>query len=462
MIDPDLLKEHSFRKIQENLEKRQFPPHEDLLKSVQERKDLISELEENQNKRNILSKKIGNISTSLGETTLPRHITTPYHRPEQASGRQAQATGQKGKKEEEIKRLREQVHQISERIDKIKEKQLVAERVYLDEILSLPNILDGSVPYGEGSQDNIVIERSGESPEFKFKPLTHHEIAKKLNLIDFERGVKLSGSRFHIFNHQLASLERNLNDLMLLHHSKRGYHERSVPFLVKEDCMLNTGQFPKFKDEYYHIGLERLSLIPTAEVPLTNIYADEILSEDDLPISLTSLTPCFRKEAGAAGKDTRGIIRVHQFHKVELVKFCLPEESERELDLLVSDVKSILDMFPITYRVVLLCSGDTGFAASKTFDFEVWFPASRRWVEISSCSNFKDFQARRAKIRYKDPKTRKNRLVHTLNGSALPSGRLIAALLEYYQDSQGNVLFENMNDLIREKKKQLLDSKTVY
>ena len=441
MIDPDLLKEHSFGKIQENLRKRQFPLHEGLLKSAQERKALISELEENQNKRNILSKSIGKIAP------------TSKAKPSVQAGQQD--------REAEGKRLREQVRQISERINEIKEKQLLVEKAYLDEILSLPNMLDSSVPYGEGAQDNIVIESSGELPEFTFTPLAHYEIAKKLNLIDFERGVKLSGSRFQVFNHELVGLERNLNDLMLLHHLRRGYRERSVPFLVKEDCMLNTGQFPKFRDEYYHIESEKLCLIPTAEVPLTNIYADEILSESELPIYLTSLTPCFRREAGAAGKDTRGIIRVHQFHKVELVKFCLPEASERELESLVSDVKSVLDIFPITYRIVLLCSGDTGFSASKTFDLEVWFPAARRWVEISSCSNFKDFQARRARIRYKDPKTRKNRFVHTLNGSGLPSGRLIAALLEYYQDTQGNVSFDSINDLICKKKNQLLESRAV-
>ena len=397
---------------------------EDLLVSAEKRRKIIAELEENQNKRNVLSQKVGEIISQKGAI-------------------------------QEIDRIKSQVSQISKRIKEIKERQSVIEEDYQNELLALPNILDGSVPMGTGSQDNVVVEQSGEIPGFDFKPLTHYEIAEELNLIDFERGVKLSGSRFHIFNHQLASLERSLNDLMLLVHSKRGYQERGIPFLVKDECMLNTGQFPKFKDEYYHINSDKLNLIPTAEVPLTNIYANEILSEGDLPIYLTSLTPCFRREAGAAGKDTRGIIRVHQFHKVELIKFCLPEDSEKELESLVADVKAILDIFRVTYRVVLLCSGDTGFSASKTLDLEVWFPGSCRWVEMSSCSSFKSFQARRAKIRYKDPKTKKNEFVHTLNGSGLPSGRLIASLLEYYQDSKRNILFDKIDELIYEKKAAL-------
>ncbi len=266
----------------------------------------------------------------------------------------------------------------------------------------------------------------------------HYEIAEALSLVDFERGVKISGARFYVYNEQIARLERQLANFMLDLHAEAGYKERMVPLVVKDECMFGTGQFPKFADEYYRMDKDGLSLIPTGEVPLTNIYADEILNADQLPIKLTALTPCFRREAGSAGKDTRGLIRVHQFNKVELVKFVRPEESEKEWISLTNDAERVLQKLGLTYRVLSLCSGDMGFTSSITYDLEVYMPGLGRWLEISSCSNFKDFQARRAKIRYKN-EAGKNEYVHTINGSGVAAGRLIAALLEYHQTPYGKV-----------------------
>ena len=235
---------------------------------------------------------------------------------------------------------------------------------------------------------------------------------------------------------------------MLDTHGEAGYRERFVPFVVRDECMRGTGQYPKFQDEYYRLERDEMSLIPTAEVPLTNLYADEILSEEDLPIYLTAHTPCFRREAGAAGKDTKGLIRVHQFQKVELVKFVHPDKSAEELETLTANAEAILQKLNLTYRVMLLCSGDTSAASSQTYDIEVYMPGLGRWLEISSCSNFLDYQARRAKIRYKDPETRKNRFVHTLNGSGVACGRLVAALIEYHQKEDGTIDWQAIDKLL--------------
>jgi seryl-tRNA synthetase len=258
--------------------------------------------------------------------------------------------------------------------------------------------------------------------------------------------VKIAGSRFYVYNEQAAKLERLLIQFMLKTHASNGYKERMIPYLVTDQCMFGTGQFPKFQDEYYRLSNDNLNLIPTAEVPLTNLFADEILKAESLPVCLTAATPCFRREAGSAGKDTRGLIRVHQFQKVELVIFSTPEKSSELHEKLTADAEAILKKLNLVYRVQLLCSGDTSSASSKTYDLEVWFPGLNRWVEISSCSHFLDYQARRAKIRYKNEEG-KNDYLHTLNGSGVAAGRLMAALMEYHQ-KDGDIDFEKIETLL--------------
>ena len=407
MIDPNLLKKNSFDAVKENLKKRGYSLENDFLAIVARRKTFILELEKQQHERNVLSKKIGELQSKkvLGEIDL----------------------------------IKKKVLSISDQIKIMKNKLALLEAEYQEATLSIPNILHPDVPEGCSEDDNILIQQIGKVFKNRFDIKPHYEIAESLRLIDFERGVRLAGSRFYIYNEKISRLERNLLNMMLTIHGERGYCERTIPLLVKDECMKNTGQLPKFRDEYYHLMNDGLNLIPTAEVPLTNIYQNEILSEDELPIYLCAGTPCFRREAGAAGKDTRGIIRVHQFQKVELVKFVKPEESNTELEKLLADVEVILKRFSLTYRILLLCSADTGFSSAKTYDFEVWFPGSQRWIEISSCSTFHDFQSRRAKIRFRDTSTGKNRLVHTLNASGVATGRLIAALLEYYQTEEGEI-----------------------
>ena len=348
----------------------------------------------------------------------------------------------KNENPEKVDALKNEVRSISEDLKKQKEELLELDQIYSDTLLTIPNVLDKTVPVGADEKSNVSVRQVGEIPEFPAKP--HFEVAEEYGLVDFERGVKLSGSRYYVYNEDLSKLERALTNFMLGLHEKAGYKERTVPFLVNNEAMLRTGQFPKFADEYYQIERDGLNLIPTAEVPLTNLYADEIVSEKDLPIQVCSLTPCFRREAGSAGKDTRGLVRVHQFMKVELVKFVKPENSADELQKLTGDAERVLQELDLTYRVIFLCSGDTSFSSSLTYDIEVWMPGLKRWLEISSCSNFKDFQARRAKIRYKDDSTGKNTLVHTLNGSGVAAGRLIAALMEYHQAPDGSIDFDSI------------------
>ncbi|HRP69232.1 MAG TPA: serine--tRNA ligase, partial [Turneriella sp.] len=341
-------------------------------------------------------------------------------------------------KDAEFDALRERMKGVAERLKVVKEEESAIEENFQNLLSRLPNMLDDQVPDGKDETQNVVVKKVGEIPHFDFDPKPHYEIAEAENLVDFERGVKLSGARFYVYNDKIARLERRLSNFMLDTHAESGYSERSVPIVVKDECMFGTGQFPKFADEYYRMEKDGLSLIPTGEVPLTNLYTDEILNDVDLPIKLMAFTPCFRREAGSAGKDTRGLIRVHQFYKVELVKFVRPEDSEKEWRSLTADAERILQKLGLTYRVLALCAGDMGFTSSITYDLEIWMPGLKRWLEISSCSNFKDFQARRAKIRYKNA-SGKNEYVHTINGSGVAAGRLIAALLEYHQNADGSV-----------------------
>ncbi|RLA97197.1 MAG: serine--tRNA ligase, partial [Deltaproteobacteria bacterium] len=308
-------------------------------------------------------------------------------------------------------------------------------------LLTVPNIPHSSVPVGEDSEENVEVRKWGEPPSFPFTPRPHWEVGEELGILDFQRGAKLAGARFVLYRGLGALLERALINFMLdLHIKEHGYKEVLPPFIVNRNSMIGTGQLPKFEEDLFKIEGMEYYLIPTAEVPVTNIHRDEILEEEDLPLRYVSYTPCFRKEAGSYGKDTRGIVRQHQFNKVELVKFAHPETSYEELETLLQDAEEVLRRLGIHYRVVTLCTGDLGFAASKTYDIEVWLPSQEEYKEISSCSNFEDFQARRANIRFRRRGKKGTEFVHTLNGSGLAVGRTVVAILENYQQEDGSVL----------------------
>ncbi len=303
--------------------------------------------------------------------------------------------------------------------------------------MSVPNIPDDSVPEGVDEEDNLELKKVLDIPTFDFEPKEHWDLDADQEWIDFERGVKLSKSRFSVLKNDGARLERALSNYMLDFNRSRGFEEVSVPFIANEESLKGTGQLPKFGDDLFKIEGENLYLIPTAEVPVTNLFRDEILLSDELPIKLTAYTACFRKEAGSAGRDTRGMIRQHQFGKVELVSITKPEESDKVFDEMVACASDLLESLGLPHKLVLLCGGDLGFSAAKTVDIEVWLPGQNRFREISSISNTRDFQARRAKIRYKEGK--KNLLVHTLNGSSLAVGRTLIAIMENYQKSDGTI-----------------------
>jgi seryl-tRNA synthetase len=307
-------------------------------------------------------------------------------------------------------------------------------------VMAIPNLCHDSVPVGASDSDNIQIKSWGDKPTFSFTPKPHWELGEQLGILDFERAAKLSGARFAILKGFASKLERALINFMLdLHTTRHGYTEVLPPFLVNTPTMTATGQLPKFADDLFKIADHDLYLIPTAEVPVTNIHRDETLSEKDLPIKYTAYTPCFRSEAGSHGRDTRGLIRQHQFDKVELVKFTTPETSEQELESLLNDAEEVLQLLGLHYRVVILCSGDLGFSSCKTYDIEVWLPGQEAYREISSCSNFLDFQARRGGIRYRPDGQKKSKLVHTLNGSGLAVGRTLLAIMENYQQEDGTI-----------------------
>jgi seryl-tRNA synthetase len=307
-------------------------------------------------------------------------------------------------------------------------------------LLMLPNVPNDKVIIGDSDNDNKEIRKVFEPKSFDFQPKAHWDIGTDLDILNFETASKITGARFSLYKGMGASLERALMNFMLNTHTREGgYTEIIPPFLVNRDSMTGTGQLPKFEEDAFNIPSKDLFLVPTAEVPVTNIHRDDILSQDDLTIKYTAYTPCFRQEAGSAGRDTRGLIRNHQFNKVELVKFSKPEDSYDELEKLTNDAEKILKALKLPYRVVELCTGDLGFSSAKTYDLEVWMPSYNRYVEISSCSNFEDFQARRANIRYRNEDTNKLEYVHTLNGSGLALGRTTAAILENYQNSDGTV-----------------------
>ena len=352
---------------------------------------------------------------------------------------------------EEIGRLKQEkkdaqeaileMREVSRRIKELDEGLAKTEEQFQAFLLNLPNLPHESVPIGYSSDDNPVVRSWGEKPAFSFAPQAHWDLGENLDILDFERATRMTGARFVVYKGPGARLERALINFMLdLHTTDHHYTEILPPFIVNSQSLMGTGQLPKFREELFKLEGWDYFLIPTAEVPVTNYYQQEVLHEKDLPKYFVAYTPCFRSEAGSYGKDTRGLIRQHQFNTVELVKFCLPEQSYAELERLLENAEEVLKRLGLHYRVVSLCSGDLGFSSAKTYDIEVWLPGQQLYREISSCSNFEDFQARRAEIRFRREGKSKTELVHTLNGSGLAVGRTLVAVLENYQQSDGSVL----------------------
>lgn len=334
-----------------------------------------------------------------------------------------------------------QMKEVSARIKQIDDELRGVEDELQQLMLTLPNVPHADCPVGTDEAANVEVRTWGKIPQLDFEAKAHWDLGEELGILDFERGAKIAGARFVLYRGAGARLERALINLMLdLHTEQHGYTETLPPFLVNRTTMTGTGQLPKFEEDLFHTEDVDLFLIPTAEVPVTNIHRDEILAEAELPVKYTAYTPCFRKEAGSHGRDTRGLIRQHQFNKVELVKFTRPEDSEAELQSLLANAEKVLQLLNLPYRVVDLCTGDIGFSAMRTFDIEVWLPGQSCYREISSCSNFGDFQARRAGIRFRREGAKKPELVHTLNGSGLAVGRTLVAILENYQQADGSVL----------------------
>ena len=349
--------------------------------------------------------------------------------------------GELKKKKEDASALIAKMGDVSDRIKEYDENLRVTEEELNAFVMIVPNLQHESVPQGCGSEDNPVVRTWGEKPVFSFEPKQHFELGESLNILDFARGAKITGARFTVYRAAGAALERALFNFMLdLHTGNHGYTEVLTPFMVNAESMTGTGQLPKFKEDLFKIEGMEYYLIPTAEVPVTNIYRDEILEEEKLPIYLVAYSPCFRSEAGSYGKDTRGLIRQHQFNKVEMVKFSKPETSYDELEKLTANAEEVLKKLGIPYRTVCLCTADLGFSSAKTYDVEAWMPGQNTYREISSCSNFEDFQARRAAIRFRRKDSGKVEFVHTLNGSGLAVGRTVVAILENYQQADGSVV----------------------
>lgn len=344
------------------------------------------------------------------------------------------------KEKKDCSNLIEEMKEVGAKIKELDSELADIEAETVDFMMSVPNMLDESVPEGADEDDNITVKESGEIPKFSFTPRPHWETGVATGMLDFEGAAKITGSRFVVYKGYGARLERALINFMLdVHQTKHSYTEIMPPVIVNSDSLKGTGQLPKFEEDLFKLNYRDYYLIPTAEVPVTNLHRDEIIPEKDLPIYYAAYSPCFRSEAGSHGKDVRGIVRQHQFNKVELVKFVHPDESFKELESLLLDAEDILKMLEIPYRVIVLCSGDTGFSSSKTYDIEVWLPGQNRFCEISSCSNFKDFQAKRANIKYRPADGKKSRFVHTLNGSGLAVGRTMVAILENYQQEDGSI-----------------------
>ena len=354
---------------------------------------------------------------------------------------ESQKIGQMKKNGENTDEIQEDVRVLGDEIKDLEGKQTELDEKQRDILLHIPNIPDETTPIGASDADNVEVYKWGEPRKFDFEFKAHWDLCEEKNLVDFERGVKLSQSRFTLYRGKGSKLERAIINFFLDYHTEQqGYEEILPPFMANSATMTGTGQLPKFAEDMYKCENEDLYLIPTAEVPVTNIYSGEILSEDDLPKYMTAYTPCFRREAGSAGKDTRGLIRVHQFNKVELGKLCTPESSKDEHEKLTEDAEKMLQLLELPYRREALSTGDIGFSANKCWDLEVWMPSYNAYKEISSCSNYGDYQARRANIRYKEKATGKTRFVHTINGSGLAVGRTFAAIVENYQQADGTII----------------------
>ncbi len=348
--------------------------------------------------------------------------------------------GRRKREKQDATALMDQMKGVGERIKQLDEELKALEDETSDFAMRLPNIPHSSVPVGKDENDNVEVRRWGTPRDFDFTPLNHWDIGEALGIIDFERATKITGARFSLMKGAGARLERSIMNFMLDLNTSKGYTEVFPPILVNRESMTGTGQLPKFEEELFKIADPDFFLIPTAEVPVTNIHRDEILRAEELPLYYTAYTPCFRREAGSHGKDTRGLIRQHQFNKVELVKFTRPEDSYAEHEKLTADAEDILQRLGLPYRTIVLCTGDMGFSSAKTYDIEVWLPGQGRYREISSCSNFEDFQSRRANIRFKTEGRKGTEFVHTLNGSGLAIGRTLVAILENYQQADGSVL----------------------
>ncbi|REE83831.1 seryl-tRNA synthetase [Paenibacillus taihuensis] len=334
-----------------------------------------------------------------------------------------------------------EMREVGDRIKVLDEEIRNVEAQIADLTLAIPNVPNESVPVGASEDDNVEIRRIGEVPSFAFGPKAHFELAQDLGILDFERAAKVTGSRFVFYRGLGARLERALiNFMMDLHSDEHGYEEMLPPYIVNRDSLIGTGQLPKFEEDLFKVADTEYYLIPTAEVPVTNVHRDEILSAEELPKNFVAYSACFRSEAGSAGRDTRGLIRQHQFNKIELVKMVKPEESYEELEKLTANAEKVLQLLGLPYRVLTLCTGDMGFSSAKTYDLEVWIPSADTYREISSCSNFEDFQARRANIRFRREAKSKPEFVHTLNGSGLAVGRTVAAILENFQQADGSIV----------------------
>ncbi len=406
MLDPKFVREN-MDAVKAALEKRAAGIDLSVFRALEDQRlVLLRESEDLRNKRNVVSTEIGRLKREKQD----------------ADGLM-----------KEMKGVADRIGEIDEILKGIEDKT----RLFM---LNVPNIPNAAVPVGKDETCNLEVRKWGTPRAFDFEPLNHWDIAEPLGIIDFETGAKIAGARFTLMKGAGARFERALMNFMLDLNTSKGYTEVFPPLLVNRESMTGTGQLPKFEMDLFRVMDPELYLIPTAEVPVTNIHRGEILREDQLPICYTAYTPCFRREAGSYGKDVRGLIRQHQFNKVELVKFCRPEDSENELEKLTADAEDILQKLGLPYRVVLLCTGDMGFSSAMTYDIEVWLPGQQLYREISSCSNFGDFQARRADIRFKREGKKGTEFVHTLNGSALAIGRTLVAVLENYQMQDGSVI----------------------
>jgi seryl-tRNA synthetase len=376
-----------------------------ILATDEERRKALAELEALRNQRNTLSKEIGRMQDD--------------------AAREA--------KKAQVREINAQIDVLDKRVNEVETR--------LNDLLAvMPNLPDPDVPLGKDENDNVVVKTVGQPREFDFTPLPHWDLGPALGILDFERGIKLAGSRFYVLNGAGARLQRGLIQWMLDVHLAQGYREVYLPFMVKEQIVFGAGQLPKFRDNLYHDVERDAWMVPTAEIPLTGLHAGEILDAKDLPLHYVAYTPCFRKEAMSAGKDVRGIKRGFQFDKVEMYKFCLPENSSAELESLRENAEEICRLLEIPYRVKLLCTGDLGFAARKTYDIEMWAPGCNEWLEVSSCSNVGDFQARRSNIRFRREAGAKTEFVHTLNGSGLALPRTMIAIMENYQQKDGSIV----------------------